>query len=169
MTSPWRHTVIASALVVIGCTQLAGDLTGLLPLKALGSASHASPAPKVFTAHDGLETFSATFHIGYHDPNGVPMFVTLTPEINKRLRGPYNRRNTFGAAIAGAPILHHSDLLRPMHDAMLRHAFCGRTTLLRELGIADARGPFSIDIKLDRAPHIPRAWKLHYEITCDAK
>lgn len=169
MTSSKRTTIAAMGLVIIGCMQLTGDLTGFLPLKALGAASHASPAPKVFTAHQGLETFSGTFHIGYHDATGAARSLTLTPEVNKRLRGPYNRRNTYGAAIAGAPLLHHSDLLRPMHDAMLRHAFCGKRSLLAELGVADARGPFSIDIKLDHAPSSPRDWKLHYDVTCHAK
>jgi hypothetical protein len=169
MSSVTRTSLIAGGLVIIGCTQLLGDLTGLLPLKALGAASHASPAAKVFTAHDGLETFSATFHISYYKADGIARTIELTPALNKRLRGPYNRRNTFGAAIAGAPILHQSDLLRPMHDATLRHAFCSKKTMLAELGVKDARGPFTLDIKLNRAPQSPRAWKLQYEVTCDAQ
>jgi hypothetical protein len=167
MAADVKAKVVAVGLTVLGCLQLTGDLTGFLPAKALGAASHASPAPKVFTAHEGLETFSARFVIGYHDAEGIPRSFELTPSLNKRLRGPYNRRNPFGAAIAGAPILHGSPLLRPMHDAMLRYAFCGRGRLLAELGIVQAQGPYTLDIVLAREPRIQRDWQLHYEVACN--
>jgi hypothetical protein len=160
---------IAIALTGLGCLQAFGDLTGLLPAKALGAASHASPAPKVFTAHEGLETFSARFLIGYRDASGNLRSLELTPAVNKKLRGPYNRRNTFGAAIAGAPLLQGSDLLRPMHNAMLHHAFCRERNLLTELGVTNLQGPFTLDIVLARAPQSPREWQLHYEVTCDVR
>lgn len=166
-----RTTLLAAGLVILGCLQLAGDITGLLPLKALGAASHASPAPKVFTAHQGLETFAARFVIGWHDAAGARHSLDLTPQVNRRLRGPYNRRNTFGAAIAGAPILQASPLLRPMHDAMLRHAFCSRHALLTEVGIRDHRAPYTIDIVLPARSQTvklrtPTPWQLHTETTC---
>jgi hypothetical protein len=166
MLSNRKTNIIAIGLTFVGCLQVAGDITGFLPAKALGAASHASPAPKVFTAHDGLETFSARFLIGYRGPDGQARFLEMTPSVNKRLRGPYNRRNPYGAAIAGAPILHSSDVLRPMHEAMLHHAFCSKRNLLAELGVVAAQGPFTLDIVLAREPRVPRAWKLHYEVAC---
>jgi hypothetical protein len=169
MPSQRTTTRIAIALTCLGCLQAFGDLSGLLPAKALGAASHASPAPKVFTAHEGLETFSARFLIGYRDTSGNPQSLELTPTVNKKLRGPYNRRNTFGAAIAGAPLLQSSDLLRPMHNAMLQHAFCKKRNLLTELGVTNPQGPFTLDIVLARAPQSPRDWQLHYEVTCHAR
>jgi hypothetical protein len=161
--------VAAGVLVGVGCLQLTGDLLGALPLKALGAASHASPAPKVFTAHEGLETFSARFVIGWHDSAGVPKNVELTPKLNNRIRGPYNRRNPFGAALAGAPMLSASPQLAPMHQAMLRHTFCRRENLLAEIGITQALPPFTLDILLRRPPVRQTApWQLHYEVTCPA-
>jgi hypothetical protein len=169
MPSQQATTRIAIALTCLGCLQAFGDLTGLLPAKALGAASHASPAPKVFTAHEGLETFSARFLIGYRDAAGDQRSLELTPAINKALRGPYNRRNTFGAAIAGAPLLQSSDLLRPLHNAMLQHAFCKQKNLLTELGVSDPKGPYTLDIVLAHAPLTPREWQLHYEVMCNAR
>ena len=52
-------TVAAVMLTSLGCVQMMGDLTHSKVLKALGAASQASPAPKVFTAHEGFETFSS--------------------------------------------------------------------------------------------------------------
>ena len=45
----------AAGLIVIGAVQMAGDVSGQRPIKAVGAALHASPAPKVFTAQDGFE------------------------------------------------------------------------------------------------------------------
>lgn len=161
--------VAATALIAVGCLQLTGDLLGAISLKALGAASHASPAPKVFTAHEGLETFSARFVIGWRDSDGVPRNLELTPELNNRIRGPYNRRNPFGAALAGAPMLSATPLLAPMHRAMLRHTFCRPENLLVEIGISQASPPFTLDIQLRRPPvHQAIPWKLHYEVTCPA-
>ena len=54
-------------LVVLGTAQMLGDLTGVLPLKAIAAATGASPAPKVFSAVRGLETYSTRFFLRAHD------------------------------------------------------------------------------------------------------
>ena len=77
----------AIGLLVIGLLQMTGDLldrAGLKsigqPIKAIGAATTASPAPKVFTAVRGLETFSTRFDIEWHDRAGEKHTLTLTPE-----------------------------------------------------------------------------------------
>jgi hypothetical protein len=116
-------------LVILGVAQMLGDLTGVLPLKAIAAATGASPAPKVFSAVQGLETYSTRFFLEADDRR-----VELTPEVYSRIRGPYNRRNVYGAALAYAPVLPHE-----LRDPVMRHALCGDAPLLRELGIASAR------------------------------
>lgn len=130
-----NHKLAAAALIVIGTTQMAGDLTGITAIKAIGAASHASPAPKVFTSQNGLETFSARFYIEWLDRSGEAHTVQLTPSTYRVLRGPYNRRNPYGATIAYAPQLAASPRLAPALEQVTRHAFCGRAPLLKELGI----------------------------------
>ena len=39
----------AHGLLALGLLQIAGDATGLLPLKAIALATAASPAPRVFS------------------------------------------------------------------------------------------------------------------------
>ena len=92
-------------LLIVGLLQMTGDLLRLPALKAVAAATGASPAPKVFSSVQGLETFSSTFYLEWRDRDGVAHTVELTPELYSRVRGPYNRRNVFGAALAYAPIL----------------------------------------------------------------
>jgi hypothetical protein len=121
----------AAFLLVLGLAQMAGDLTHLLPLKAIAAATGASPAPKVFSAVQGLETYSTKFYLDLGDRR-----VELTPELYARIQGPYNRPNVYGAALAYGPVLPEI-LLRPV----MRHALCGDAPLLRELGLRATQTP----------------------------
>jgi len=120
----------ASFLLVLGLMQMVGDLFGLRPLVGLGMASGASPAPKVFSAVGGLETYSTRFLLQWTDADGKPAFLPITPELYSRIRGPYNRRNVYGAALAYGPVLP-AELRAPV----MRYALCGEAPLLRELGL----------------------------------
>jgi len=112
-------------LLILGLAQIAGDLLGILPLKGIAAATVASPAPKVFSAVRGLETYSTRFFIEW-DGGGAE----LTPEVYSRMRGPYNRRNVYGAALAGGP-----KLPRPMWEAVFRHGFGPDGPLRAEFGL----------------------------------
>src|SRR5262249_9019819 len=100
-----KHRLAAGGLLVLGLAQMSGDLTGLAPLKAIAPATAASPAPKVFSAVRGLETYSTRFFVQWTDADGSNRFYEITPERYARLRGPYNRRNVYGAALAYGPVL----------------------------------------------------------------
>lgn len=115
-------------LVALGVAQMIGELTHLVPLKAVAAATGASPAPKVFSAVQGLETYSTRFFLEAGDRR-----VELTPEVYSRMRGPYNRRNVYGAALAYAPVLP-----RELREPVMRYALCGEAPVLREMGIAPA-------------------------------
>jgi len=120
----------AYLLLAVGLMQMTGDLCDVPVLRGLGAATMASPAPRVFTTRAGIEGFSARFFIEW--PNHS---LELTPQLYARLRGPYNRRNVYGAALAGGPLLRSDPKLRPMWDAVASRALCGNAPLLRELGI----------------------------------
>jgi hypothetical protein len=118
-------------LVILGLAQMTGDLLGILPLKGIAAATGASPAPKVFSAVQGLETYSTRFFLDLGHTR-----AELTPELYSRMRGPYNRRNVYGAALAYAPVLPPA-----LRDPVTRHALCGDAPLLRELGLHATRTP----------------------------
>jgi hypothetical protein len=121
-------------LLVVGLLQMAGDVLRLPALKGLGAATAASPAPRVFTSIRGLEAFTSRFFIEWEDSSG-PHSLELTPEVYARLRGPYNRRNVYGAVLAAGPVLVTDPYLKPLFDGVGRYALCGEAPVLRELGL----------------------------------
>ena len=144
---------LAIALLVLGLLQMTGDVleqSGLervgRPIKAIGAASTASPAPKVFSASRGLETYSTRFFLEWTDRDGREQSVLITPELYGRIRGPYNRRNVFGAALAYGPVLSTTEATRPMFGSVINYALCGDAPLLLELGIdpAGVAGPVRV-------------------------
>jgi hypothetical protein len=144
----------AAALLVVGLLQMAGDLletcvTAPLgrALKGIGAATAASPAPKVFSAVRGLETYSTRFFLDWSDDTGVAQTLPVTPEVYARLRGPYNRRNIYGAALAYGPVLPAE-----LRDPVMQYALCGEAPLLRELGIDPARRKGSVRVRYEPLP-----------------
>ena len=123
-------------LVLLGVAQMAGDLAGSAELKAVAAATGASPAPKVFSAVRGLETYSTRFYIEWSDAAGRSQSTLITPEVYQRLAGPYNRRNVYGAVLAFGPVLVSEPRTRPMFQSVSRYALCGEAPLLTELGFS---------------------------------
>lgn len=128
-----RRNIAAAVLCAFASIAMIGDLAGSRTLKGLGAISAAAPFPKVFCEFEGMEGFANEFRIRY-DSAGAPRELALTPEIYSKLAGPYNRRNVYGAALAGGP-----KLPRPIWEAVFRHGFAPNGPLRRELGLpADA-------------------------------
>ena len=144
--------IAAIGLVILGLAQMAGDLANLPPLKAIAAATGASPAPKVFSAVKGLETYSTRFFLEWNDKVGEAHSLELTPKVYARLAGPYNRRNVYGAVLAYGPILSTDPHGKPMFDAVARYALCDDAPLLRELGIDPKSIHGRVRIRLEPRP-----------------
>lgn len=147
----------AAALLLIGSLQMTGDLLDSPILIGLGAASNASPAPKVFTMVGDAETFSASFALELEAPGGEVRVVPLTAERYRKLRGPYNRRNVFGALIAGGPQMHSLPHVGPMMEAAAHYALCGEAPLLTEIGESAALA--TTIVQRGRDGHITR-WRI---------
>jgi hypothetical protein len=163
-----KYRSAAAALVILGCVQMAGDLSGSREVRAIGLALHASPAPKVFTSQEGFETFSSRFFIDWVDTAGETHTLEVTPKTYRRVLGPYNRRNAYGAALSYGPVLAANEKTRPMLDSVIRYAFCGPAPLLRELSIAPEEVRYPLHIRLE--PREPRSkggkWQTTFEVHC---
>jgi hypothetical protein len=131
---------------------MAGDLCGLPVLRGIGAATVASPAPKVFSAVRGFETYSARFSLEWTSHDGAAHSLELTPEVYARLAGPYNRRNVYGAALAYGPVLSTDPQTRPMFQAVTSYALCGEAPLLRELGINPTGISGQVRIRIEPLP-----------------
>ena len=141
---PRWHGAALWALLLVGVGQMAGDLAGVRALKGLAAATGASPAPKVFSAVRGFETFTTRFFLDWTEADGEARTVELTSDLYARLRGPYNRRNVYGAALAYAPVLPPA-----LRDPVLAYALGGEARLLGELGVARGPGAGPVTVRLE--------------------
>jgi hypothetical protein len=130
-----RAKSILVLLVALGTLQMFAEVLAMPRLKAVFAATQVSPAMKVFTAHQGYETHAARFAITWIDVDGVSQRLTVDPEIYRNVRGPYNRRNVYGAALAYGPLLRADPKLRPMQESVMHYAFCSPGALRSDLGI----------------------------------
>ncbi len=148
-----RSRWIALALAVLGLSRMAADLAGLGAVAAVAGATGAAPAPKVFSAQRGLETYSSRFFVEWTAPDGERS-VEVTPERTARLAGPYNRRNVYGAALAYGPLLASDPRTAPLFHSVQRAALCDDAPLLRELGIdaSDRTGALRVRVEPHAAP-----------------
>ncbi len=119
----------ALALATLGCLQMLGGALGLAPLRGLAAAWGFAPYPKVFSDVKGLETFASRFTLEWEE-QGKPFSLEITPELYSRLRGPYNRRNVYGAALSYAPRLPEAQW-----QAVFCYGLAPEGPLRRELGI----------------------------------
>ncbi|MEM1262939.1 MAG: hypothetical protein AAGH76_11130 [Pseudomonadota bacterium] len=153
--------------VLYGLIMLApvAHLAGWLPVQAIAAATQSSPAMKVFTSHNGYETFSPKFHLRWQE-RGRPRSLQLTPAVYSRIEGPYNRRNAFGAALSYAPVLSANAATEAMHASVIRYALCQPATVLDELGIDRTAidGPVAVNIIPRR--ELDARWQLSFEVTC---
>lgn len=127
----WRNRV-AVVVLVIGGSRMAGDVTGWRWLHGVGLASGVAPYPRVFTDVDGYEAFAARFILEGRRADGSVWSRALDPEWYADLKGPYNRRNVYGAALAFAPRLPEE-----LRDAVLHEALSEGSALRGELGVPE--------------------------------
>jgi hypothetical protein len=98
---------------------------------------------------DGLETYSTKFFLEWADLTGTEHTLKLSPEVYSKLEGTYNRRNTYGAALAYAPIFAEGDRTRGMLIEVARYALCGDAPLLQEFGLdpLQIKGPVRVRLE----------------------
>lgn len=172
--SRFKTSLPAVFLVTLGCLTMAGDLASSKSIKGLGLASHASPAPKVFTSHGGFETFSSNFQLSWTDLEGQDHQTTLSRDQYKNLTGPYNRRNAYGAAISYGPVLSANPDTAKMLESVSEYAFCGRGNLIEALVGSEVASNSSVSISILPNPsqaEVLKAggWQLKFKTKCDAK
>lgn len=131
-------------ILLIGCLQFAGYLLNVPALRGIGAACGFAPYTKVFSDVDGFETFAAEFSLVLSDPSGAETSIEVTPEFYQKLRGPYNRRNVYGAALSYAPRLPEE-----LWTSVFCYGFSG--PLLEEFEIPS--GFASLSIQIDSRTH----------------
>lgn len=160
-----RSAWLASLLLVVGLLQMFGQVVGAPGITAVGLVTAASPAPKVFSTVNGLETFSTRFRIEFETGEGERR-IEFDADQYAKLEGPYNRRNPYGALLAYGPILSADPKTKPMFAAASRYALCGDRPLLAELGVDPASVKGSIWVQLTPRPGSPSRFETRFEVDC---
>jgi len=132
-------------IIAIGLLQVTGYLLDVKIIRGLSQSFGSSPLPIVFTEVKGVETFASDFFIHFTDSTGTEQERQITPAMYSKLKGPYNRRNIYGAAISYGSILK-KELLEPV----LHYALC-RKVLVEEMGLPVSANNYSIRIKTKTA------------------
>jgi|TARA_B110000438_G_scaffold70974_1_gene71192 hypothetical protein len=130
----------AIAILCLGSLQFAGTLLKMPALRGLGAAYGFAPYTKVFSDVDGFETYAARFSLILHKPDGTTELREVTPQFYQQLKGPYNRRNVYGAALSYAPRLPD-----PLWQSVFCYGFNG--PLREELKIGPEYSSISIQIE----------------------
>jgi hypothetical protein len=155
------HMMTFGFLVGLGSLQMAADVLDAPRLKAFGAALQVAPSMKVFTAHQGYETHAARFSLSWRDAHGATHRLRFAPGPRTAIRGPYNRRNVYGAALAYGPVLRHDPRTRPMQESVMRYAFCTPGVLRSELGLPANARDLQIDVtplRADARRDLPLTW-----------
>ena len=161
-----RAKSILVLLVALGTLQMFADVLAMPRLKAVFAATQVSPAMKVFTAHQGYETHAARFAITWIDDDGDTQRLAVDPEIYRNVRGPYNRRNVYGAALAYGPLLRADPKLRPMQESVMHYAFCSPGALRSDLGIPRDAASLTIHV-LPTRPTARGDLESSWEVDCN--
>jgi hypothetical protein len=130
------RNALAICMLCIGSMQMLGYAVHSRLLRGIGAASGIAPFPKVFSEAEGFEAFAARFCVGGEREDSRWWSRELEPEWYSQLKGPYNRRNVYGATLAFAPRLPTQ-----LRQTLLDAAFAPGSALRRELRIPeDVRG-----------------------------
>lgn len=139
-----KYTIFAGILIFFATVKVIANIAGWKDVSSLATMTNLAPAMKVFTAHEGYETYSGKFIIEAVYKDGSSEKQQITSKQYANLQGPYNRRNVYGALIAYGPILNTNPQTKPMYDAMSYYAFCQEPSILQELD-------FKKDMQIQRA------------------
>jgi sterol desaturase/sphingolipid hydroxylase (fatty acid hydroxylase superfamily) len=137
-----KNELIGFGMILLGLLQISGFILKNDNIKGLGFITGASPLPVVFTSVKGIETFALYYQLDVITKDEDTIIINLDPETYSRLKGPYNRRNVYGAAFGYGPIL--PDLQR---DCILRYGFFNKRGFAREFGIKEAIKEVRIKIR----------------------
>jgi len=116
-------------LLGIGLLQPIGYLFNSPQIRALGIITVASPCPLVFSAYNGVETYSTSFSINLYDSTRNTSIsdriisLDITKQFYSLIKGPYNRRNVIGVLFSHSAFFKDPKLIR-LRDHLLNYLIC---------------------------------------------
>jgi len=162
-----KHKIIFLVLVLIGSVRAIADISGFSNVSSFFSLFNVSPAMKVFTAHNNYETFSPKYMLDFQGVDGEAVSVELTPELYRKLEGPYNRRNVFGAAISYGPVLVSNQKTADLFNSVAHYSFCRPGILIEELGLDVPSDINKVLVRYIHQQNINNEYPVKLEVECE--
>lgn len=113
---------LISCLFLLGILNVSGLVFNSNPMRGLAIVSTASPLPFVFSAYEGIETFSTRFNLHATIQNQT-FVIPVNHHLTSKLEGPYNWRNVIGSVFSHGPFFQDPKLIQ-MRDQILNWGFC---------------------------------------------
>jgi sterol desaturase/sphingolipid hydroxylase (fatty acid hydroxylase superfamily) len=146
-------------LLVIGCSNTVGYFGELDNIRGIAFATSASPLPLVFSAYNGVETFSTSFEFNITFMNGTTRSQMMDHKVYGMMKGPYNRKNMFGVALSHGPFFDKENMIQ-VRQQILHWGLCNPGDLAKEFGIMEKIKKVYITIKSKTKGNEDREWKI---------
>jgi len=150
-------------LVIVGCLHTVAYIHNLPNLKGLAFTTNASPLPLVFSAYNGIETFSTEFELDITFKNGSKTVEQMDHKLYEKLKGPYNRRNMFGIIFSHGPFFDKPNMIK-IREQVLYWAMCQPGQLKKEFGYSGELDRVDIIIKSKTKGNEDKLWTM--EVVC---
>ncbi len=162
-----KYNLIAFFLIFLATVKVFADVFDFEKLSALAAITNVAPAMKVFTAHKGYETYSSKFSLKTTHVDGENVEISIDSKTYAGLKGPYNRRNVYGALIAYGPYLTSKSNTKTMWEEMARKTFCGNNSVLSELGDENISGVVLASIKYTSLVNTSPKYANNLSVSCE--
>lgn len=150
--------MLITMLFLLGCLSVIGVVFNSPAIRAVGFMSVASPLPYVFSAFQGVETFSTSYTMDVYFKNGTMTQLTLDHKLYARLGGSYQRRNVIGAVFSHGFLFVEPNMLE-IRGQILNKGLCeGRWS--KEFGIDEPIQKVVINVKSKTRGNEGKLWKM---------
>lgn len=152
-----KFTLAVAFLLGLGCLHIVGYAIGSATIKGIAFSTAASPLPLVFSAYNGIETFSTSFELNATLYNNTNVIMELNNKNYGNMQGPYNRRNVYGAIFCYGPFFNTTET-KALRQMILTYGMCNNGSLAKEFGFTEPLKQIIVTVKSKTAGNENKKW-----------
>ena len=133
--------ILAIALIIVGCLQVAGYFLKSRNLRGLGFAFGASPLPTVFGTVKGVEGFTTRHTVFFLNKNSQTDSVLLDQRMFNQFKGSYFLKNSYSIFLA------YPHMLKPGQVSAATDFLLCKRNLIKEFGLDESITDLSVQTR----------------------